>query len=164
MVVQGSLTRECFQLSPCWHEYQYPSQIDRLEELCVNRDWLLRELVENGSEKQVDAWYASTKDSPFELDTVSACLCELAISPIQTTTGYATIVEREVVSITLFEPDVVLSSADILDEENWMALRQLGIAPDSAGSGDVVVGYSLALTEFGASGVLSIPYARPVPT
>jgi hypothetical protein len=100
----------------------------------------------------------------LDLDAISACSCEVSIASIGTLAGYATIVARDVISFGLFEPDVVLSVADVLDEENWMALRQLGIGPELAGSGGVVVSYSLASTGFGDSGVLSIPYATPVTT
>jgi hypothetical protein len=124
---------------------------------------LLRELVENASEQQVDAWYASTEGRALDLDAVRACSCEVSIAHL-TFAGYATIVAREVASLTLFEPDVVLSGADVLDEENWMALRLLGLGPEQATDGEVVVRYSLKLTGFGAPGILSVPYARPAAT
>lgn len=119
----GELCPSSFELWPIWREYKDPQELDRMRVDGASEEWIRVNILERLEEG--DVWYALSHGGgmpPAEFVVVAA---EIYLGQHQER-GYVTLVNEVVASCTLFAHDVVLSTSDLLDEENAEGLAVIG--------------------------------------
>lgn len=123
----GSLTEDNFLEFPVWFEYDVPEQLDYLVSIGVSRDWLLRKIVAVTDRSNRSVWFAKDALSEMPATSVLAVSARIWLGSSSAQNGYLTVVEQGVASCTLLDGNVVLSLADVLDEDNRDSLREIAL-------------------------------------
>ena len=122
IVLVGDHVDGALSISPVWREYKDPDELETLRANGASEEWLRRHVVEKT--KEADVWYAFVQERDQALAQFMVIAAAIIVGADRFP-GYLTLVDGEVSSASILEPDVLLSTSDELADENSAALRTL---------------------------------------
>lgn len=121
----GSLDETNFMRHPVWFEYEVPEQIEFLMKIGISETWLRRNIVEFTNTSNRSVWFAMDALFDVPATTVCAAFANISLGKSISYDGYITVVDGFVTSCRIFDGNILLSKADVLDEDNRAALETI---------------------------------------
>jgi hypothetical protein len=128
-ITHEGLDENIFVNHPVWCDYHSPDEIDYLESLGENREFLVRELVDfEELENSGKTYYSLPETWDREVPEFAYASTELEING-NIYRGYLCLVEGEINAVAVFQPDeaIDLYVNKLLSDDNREGLARLGV-------------------------------------
>ncbi|WAS95700.1 hypothetical protein [Nannocystis punicea] len=151
-------TEEMFARYAVWREYYAPAELEAMREHGATDEWIEENVLD--WLERADVWYVLS-GTRASLPTMYMDVAANFLVAGQIFAGYLTFVDGEATSGTIFHPEVLLSTRDVLADDNRSALDELARLLGRPASELLPVRYELS-DGSGVTGVLDVELSSPL--